>query len=130
MIRTVFTPLSPAPAGHYAQGIIAGGMLFISGQLPVEPGKKPVPGQTIEEQTLQVLSNLENILSAAGTQKNRVVKVTIYVTDIAFWEKVNRVYSEFFGEHRPARTIVPVRELHYGYDIEMDAIALIENGGS
>ena len=80
---------------------------------------------SIEEQTEQVLANLDAILRAAGSGRDHVLKVTVYVSDIALWGRVNAVYARFFGEHRPARTVVPTRELHYGFQVEIDAIAAV-----
>ena len=77
----------------------------------------------MEEQALQALRNLEAIVKAAGGSKEDVVKVTMYIPDIAQWGTVNRIYSEFFGNHKPARSVVPTRELHYGALLEVEAIA-------
>ena len=85
-------------------------------------------GQKVEErieQTEQVLANIRAILQAAGSDMNRMLKMTVYVSDIELWGKVNEVYARAFGEHRPARAVVPVNELHYGFKIEIEAIAAI-----
>jgi 2-iminobutanoate/2-iminopropanoate deaminase len=94
-------------------------------QLPIIPGKDPGFIGTIEEQTGQALSNLDAILKAAGSGRDRVLKVTIYISDISLWDRVNASYSRFFGTHRPARSVVPAGELHFGYQIELDAIAAV-----
>jgi 2-iminobutanoate/2-iminopropanoate deaminase len=99
--------------------------VYVSGILPVEPAGQPVASGTLEEQTLGVLTALSEILGAAGSGMSRVVKLTVYVTDIAQWETVNRICAGVFGNHRPARTIVPVNSLHYGCLIEIDAIAAL-----
>lgn len=114
------------PAGHYSPAVRKGNMLFISGQVPTNPYTGEKCFGSIREQTQQVLKNLDDILKAAGADKNDVMKMTVYVSDIAYWDEVNQVYSEYFGEHKPARTIVPTRDLHYGFLVEMDAIAYIE----
>jgi 2-iminobutanoate/2-iminopropanoate deaminase len=121
-ITTVF-PGEP-PAGHYSPGIVHDGVLYVSGQLPIDPatGRK-LAGEPIEAQAEQVLKNLDAVLTAAGTSRDRVLRTTIYLTDIGMWDAVNRVYAAFFGAHRPARTIVPTGPLHYGLLIELDAIA-------
>lgn len=124
-IEKVFTPDAPEPVGHYSQAVIANGMIFISGQLPIVPGSGEKISGTIEDQTLQVLKNIEAITVAAGSNKSKIVKVTVYISDISLWGDVNKIYSGFFGVHKPARAIVPVRDLHYGFKIEMDAIAAI-----
>lgn len=125
-MRSITTEHAPLPAGHYAQAVISNRLVFVSGQLPVDPaGDGNHPGD-IEDQTKQALANLEAVLREAGSGPSFVLKTTIYVSDIALWDQVNHVYAEFFGAHRPARAIVPTRELHYGYQVEIDAIATLD----
>jgi 2-iminobutanoate/2-iminopropanoate deaminase len=101
------------------------GLVYVSGQLPVDPqtGEKRVG--TIEEQTSQALQNVAEILKAAGSDLDRVVKATVYISDISLWDRVNSVYAEFFGDHRPARAIVPTRDLHFGFQIEIEVVAAV-----
>jgi 2-iminobutanoate/2-iminopropanoate deaminase len=124
-MRRVVTINAPQPAGHYSQAIVHNDIIYVSGQLPIvaETGKKILG--PIEEQTAQVLENLAAILKAAKSDLKRVLKTTVYVSDISLWDKVNAVYKEFFGNHRPARSVVPTRELHFGFKIEMEAIAAV-----
>lgn len=128
-MRAIETADAPAPAGHYEQAIEHGGLLFVSGQLPVDPQSKERRVGTIEEQTQQALANVDAILNGAGSARDRVLKVTVYISDIALWDRVNEVYSRFFGDHRPARAIVPTRELHFGYQIEIEAVAAASSSG-
>ncbi len=116
-----------APAGHYSPAVVSGGFVFVSGQLPVVPetGERLV-GADIETQTRQVLANVSTILEAAGTSLDRVVKVTVYLADIALWARFNAAYAEVFGDHRPARTAVPVPALHHGVAVEVDVIAEVD----
>jgi 2-iminobutanoate/2-iminopropanoate deaminase len=127
-MRTVETTLAPKPAGHYAQAVIHGGLVYVSGQLAVdpEPGEKRLG--SIEEQTRLALSNVAAILNAAGSSLDLVLKTTVYVSDISLWGRVNDVYAEVFGTHRPARAVVPTKELHYGFLVEVEAIAAAEEG--
>jgi len=120
------TSNAPMPAGHYTQAIVCNGMVYVSGQLPVKPDRSSTEVGSIEAQTLQALQNVEQILLAANSSKERVVKVTVYISDISLWGRVNEVYSKFFCAHKPARAIVPTKELHYGYQIEIEAIAAIK----
>ena len=122
----ISTENAPAPAGHYSQAIVQGNVVYVSGQLPIDPqtGEKRIG--SIEEQTEQALNNLSQILKAAGSDVSQVVKTTVYVSDIALWDRVNAVYAEFFGEHRPARAVVPTRDLHFGFQIEIEAIAAVD----
>ena len=119
------TPASTAPpGGHYSPGVYSQGILYVSGQLPITPSGEKVLG-SIEEQTRQVLQNVLAIVQAAGGQKEHIVKSTIYIAGGDLWGAVNKIYANFFGDHRPARAIVPVPELHYGFLLEMEAVAHI-----
>ncbi|HEC42637.1 MAG TPA: RidA family protein [Bacteroides sp.] len=124
-MKKIQTDKAPLPAGHYSQAVVHNGMVFVSGQIPIDPltGEK-ITG-SIEDQTAQVLKNLTAILEASGSSLAQVLKVTVYITDISLWGKVNEVYSQVFGEHKPARAIVPTRDLHYGFKIEVEAIAAV-----
>jgi 2-iminobutanoate/2-iminopropanoate deaminase len=124
-MQIVNTPNAPRPAGHYSQATVHGGLVYVSGQLPIRPGSgEKVTGQ-IEEQARQALENVAAVLEAAGSRKDLVLKATVYVSDIALWPRFNAVYAEFFGEHRPARAVVPTRELHYGLLVEVEAVAAL-----
>ena len=125
-MKKIQTDKAPNPAGHYSQAVVHNGMVFVSGQIPIDPltGEK-ITG-SIEDQTAQVLKNLTAILEASGSSLAQVLKVTVYITDISLWGKVNEVYSQVFGEHKPARAIVPTRDLHYGFKIEVEAIAAVD----
>ena len=122
----ISTNHAPQAGGHYSQGVLHRGFLFISGQLAIDAytGEKKLGG--IEEQTTQVLINMEAIAKAAGANRNQVLKVTIFISDIDLWSKVNEVYADFFGSHRPARAIVPCKDLHHGFLIELEAIVAVE----
>ena len=114
----------PVPKGHYSPGILANGLVFVSGQLPVDPATGAMIEGTAEQQTERTLRNVELILRAAGSSLDRVVQMTIYIPDIELWGEVNAAYSRVMGSHRPTRAIVPVTPLHYGALIEIQAIAL------
>jgi len=123
----ISTQNAPSPSGHYSQAIVHNNIVYVSGQLPIDPltGEKRVG--SIEEQTEQALKNLSGILKAAGSDIHNVIKTTVYVSDIELWDRVNAVYSRFFGEYRPARVVVPTRDLHFGFQIEIEAIAAVTN---
>jgi len=122
-MEKIFTPKAPKPAGHYSQAIIHDKVVYVSGQLPIDPVTEEKRLGSIEEQTEQVLKNLAEIIKASGSDIDKVVKTTVYISDIQLWDRVNNVYSTFFGEHRPARAVVPTKELHHGFNIEIEAIA-------
>lgn len=117
----------PAPAGHYSPAIVHGGLIYVSGQLPLDPQtREPFTGP-IEKQTELALKNVEAVLHAAGSDLHQVLQMTIYVSDMDTWERVNKAYAGVMGEHRPARAIVPVGPLHFGVGIEIQAIAAVKN---
>jgi 2-iminobutanoate/2-iminopropanoate deaminase len=123
-IRRIETKNAPAAGGHYSQAAVHNGLVFVSGQLSIDPQTGEKKLGSIEEQTEQVLKNVEAILKAANSDFSRVLKMTVYVADIELWAAVNEVYARVLGEHRPARAVIPTGKLHYGFLIEIDAIAL------
>jgi len=126
-MKKISTADAPQPAGHYSQAIEHQGLIYISGQLPINPINREKKVGSIEDQTNQVLTNLAAILKASNSNIKRVLKITVYISDISLWDQVNQSYAKFFGEHRPARSIVPTRDLHFGFQIEVDAIAAVNS---
>ena len=122
-IETIVTDAAPAPGGHYAQATASGDLLFVAGQLPVRPDGTHTADLPFEDQARQALANLIAIVRAGGSAPERVLKVNVYIAGIEHWPTFNRVYAELFGDARPARAVVPVPELHFGYLVEIDAIA-------
>jgi 2-iminobutanoate/2-iminopropanoate deaminase len=125
VMREIVAQDAPKPAGHYAQGIEHAGLIYVSGQLPVHPDAGPAAPGSIEDQTERCLANVRAVLRAAGADLEDVLKTTVYVADIALWPRVNAAYAKVFGAHRPARAVVPCGELHYGYQLEIEAIAKV-----
>jgi 2-iminobutanoate/2-iminopropanoate deaminase len=113
-----------APGGHYNHCVVAGGLVFVSGQLPIAPDGRKLADAPFEEQARQVLDNVASALEGAGSGIDRLVQVRVYVTDIASWPAFNTIYAAWAGAARPARAVVPVPELHYGFRIEIEAVAL------
>ncbi len=124
-MRTIRTDLAPAPRGHYAQAIVHQGLVYVSGQLPIDPHHPDQAVGDIRRQTEQTLQNVEAILIAAGSELSLLLQVTVYITDLSLWAQVNEVYSTVLGDHRPARAIVPVTSLNRGSQIEIQAIAAL-----
>jgi 2-iminobutanoate/2-iminopropanoate deaminase len=124
-MRSVETQHAPRPGGHYSQAVIHGDTVYVAGQLPIDPQDPEAPPGDAARQARQALANVAHILEAAGSGLDRVVQMTIYVSDVSHWAEVNRVYAEVMGKHRPARAVVPVGELHYGYLVEIQAIAAV-----
>lgn len=116
---------SPKPLGHYSQAIVSGGFLFTSGILPIKiktSEKLPIDS-SIEEQLNVVFDNLSKLLQEVGITSDKVIKATVYIAGGENWGIVNELFAKYFGEHRPARSIIPVPELHFGYKVELEAIA-------
>ena len=121
----IHTPDAPDPGGHYSQAVVHGDLVFVAGMLPIVPGTGEKVLGSVEEQTELVLKNIAAVVEAAGSSVDQILKMTVYVSDIALWGRINQVYADFFGDHRPARAVVPTRELHFGFLIEIDAIAAL-----
>ena len=124
-MKFIHTPYSLNQAGHYTPGIVSHGMLYISGQLPRDPETGKIP-EGVQAQTKQVFANLELVLHSADIGKAAVVSCRIYVSDIQLWDEINREYAAFFGDHKPARALIPVSTLHYGCLLELEAIAELD----
>ena len=125
-MQKIKLPNAPEPKGHYSSAVVHNGLIFVSGQLPRDFVSGEVETGAIEAQTELALRNVEAVLRAAGTDLNHVVQMTIYISDMELWGKVNEVYARVLGEHRPARAIVPVKDLHFNTKIEIQAIAAVK----
>ena len=124
-MKSIETDRAPLPRGHYSQAIVHQGVVYVAGQLPIDPAHPDrLPGD-IRSQTEQVLDNLSAILQAAGSDFGGLLQVTIYVTDLELWGEVNAVYAARLGPHKPARAVVPVAALHRGCQVEIQAIAAL-----
>jgi len=124
-MKPIHTDSAPAPAGHYSQGYVHNNLIFVSGQLPLHPNSDTKEFGDIEQQTRQCLHNVSEIIKAAGSDLSKVLKVTVYISDITLWGRVNKVYSEVLGKHKPARAVVPTKDLHFGCKVEIEAIAAV-----
>ena len=112
-----------APGGHYSHTVVAGGLVFVSGQLPIAPSGEKLNQASFDDQARQVLANVKAALVAAGTGVAQLVQVRVYVTDIDHWPAFNTIYADWAGDSRPARAVVPVPMLHHGFLIEVEAVA-------
>ena len=124
-MKAVSTNKAPAARGHYSQALVHAGLVYVAGQLPLVPGDPDRKLVEFEAQARQVIGNVIAIVEAAGSAAGRILKVTVYIADVAHWPAFDAIYAEMLGPHRPARTVVPVAQLHYGYLVEMDAIAAL-----
>lgn len=121
----ITTEQAPAAIGPYSQAIVANAMVYCSGQIPINPASGNIESEAIAAQTTQVLSNLRAVLTAAGSGLDKVVKTTIFLTDLNDFQIVNSIYAEAFGTHKPARSTVQVVRLPRAAKIEIEAIATL-----
>jgi reactive intermediate/imine deaminase len=125
-LRAVRTPEAPAPVGPYSQAVVAGGFVFASGQIPLDPATGKLVGGEIEAQTERVLDSLRAVLEAAGSSLGQVVRASVYLVDLALFPRVNAVYARYFGsDPKPARSTVQVAALPLGAQVEIDVIAQV-----
>ncbi len=124
--REIRSDGAPSAIGPYSQGVRAGGLVFISGQIPVDPSTGELVDGGVGEQTRRALENLGAVLEAAGAGFDHVVRTTVYMTDISIFKEMNKVYGEFFSPPYPARATVEVSRLPKGAAVEIDAVALVE----
>jgi 2-iminobutanoate/2-iminopropanoate deaminase len=125
-LKKIKLPNIPEPKGHYSPAVVHNGLIFVSGQIPMNHVTGAIETGAIETQTELALRNIEAILTAVGSDLNHVLQMTIYVSEMEHWDKVNEVYKRILGEHKPARAIVPVKTLHFGTQIEIQAIAAVK----
>lgn len=121
--QVISTPNAPAAIGPYSQAVRAGNLVFVSGQIPLDPATGQLVGGDIGVQTEQVLENLAAILEAAGSSLAQVVKATVYLRDLGEFGRMNEVYAKFFGENPPARATVQVARLPREAALEIDVVA-------
>ena len=120
----IHTAAAPGVVGPYSQAIRAGGFIFTAGQIALDPASGKIVGETVEEQTRRVLENLKAVLEAAGSSMDRVVKTTVFITDMAHFAKMNAVYAEYFQSAPPARSCLPMAALPLGSLVEIECVAL------
>jgi len=124
-MKIIHTTKAAAPLGHYSQAVVHNGLVYASGQLPIDPANPESATTDPAEQTRITLQNLQKVLIAAGSDLDHVLKTTVYIADISLWPTVNEAYAKIFGEHRPARSAVPTKNLPKGFLVEIEAIAAI-----
>jgi 2-iminobutanoate/2-iminopropanoate deaminase len=126
-LTPVSTPAAPAAIGPYSQAVEAAGsrLLFLSGQIPLDPATGQLKNGSVAEEVAQVLANLQAVLAAAGASPSSLVKTTIFLTDMADFGVVNEAYGAWLGEHRPARATIAVKALPRGARVEIEGIALL-----
>lgn len=124
--KVINTNTAPLAIGHYSQAIKAGGFIFISGQIPIDPKTQEIIKGDISQMTERCLENIKAILESSGSSLNKVVKVTIFLTDLEKFSAVNTVYGKYFKDNFPARSCVQVQALPKGVEIEIEAIAVLK----
>ena len=123
-MKSIHPPSTSRPKGHYSPAIVHNGFVFVSGQISTDDKGQAIL-DSLEEQTMRCLEKIKVILTEANSSIDQIVKVNIFISNMDDWGRVNAVYAEFFGEHRPARIIVPCGPLHYGCSIEIDCVAAV-----
>jgi 2-iminobutanoate/2-iminopropanoate deaminase len=124
MKHIISTENAPAPVGPYSQAVKSGALVFVSGQIPIDPANGTLVSGTIRDQAIQVLENLKNVLEAAGCTLDDVIKTTVYIADMNHFPELNEIYAEYFGEENaPARSTVQVAALPKSAMVEIDAVA-------
>lgn len=129
-MKLISSLAAPTARGHYSQAVVHGGIVYVAGQLPLVPGEPEKKLASFEDQARRVIDNVIAILEEAGSGASEILKATVYITDVSHWPAFNAIYAEKLGTHKPARTVVPVAALHYGYLVEMDAIAAVRDSGT
>ena len=122
-------PSLAKPGGHYSHVVVAAGLAHVAGQLPIDAQGRRLNQEPFDVQTKQVLANIAAAVFAAGSTLDRLVQVRVYLTDIDNWPAFNTLYADWLGSHRPARAVVPVPSLHFGFLIEVEAVALMPTAG-
>lgn len=125
-VRYVYTERAPKPVGPYSQAVVAGDTVFISGQLPIDPATGELVRTTFKDAVRQALSNLVEIVRAAGGDLENIAKVTVYLKDVTKFSEFNEVYSEFFKYNKPARAVVGVASIPRDADLMVEAVAYLE----
>ncbi len=126
-MREVRTDAAPEPVGPYSQAVSHGGVLYCSGQIPLDPATGEMVAGDIEAQTRQVFANLSAVLEAAGSSLDRVVRASVYLADLSLFPRVNAIYAEHFrASPQPARSTIQAAALPLGAQVEIDVIALID----
>ena len=120
----IATTDAPKAIGPYSQGVKANGIIYTSGQIALDPATGQLVDESFEAQVHRVFRNLEAVLRAGGSDFSRVLKATVYLTDLANFDTLNSIYAQYFGEHKPARTTVGVKQLPKGSAVEIDLVAL------
>ncbi len=126
-VEKIQTNKAPVTAGYYSQAVVHNGLVFVSGQLAINPETGEPVTDSIEAQTEQCLRNVEAVLRAANSDLNHVLKITIFVSNENLWGAVNETYKRVLGEHKPARAIIPVGKFRGDFLIEIEAIAAVKD---
>lgn len=126
-MKLIYAADAPKAIGPYSHAYQSSNLIFCSGQTPLNPVTMTIEGATVTEQTLLVLQNLETVLKAAGTDRNHVLKTSVFLKNFADFEKMNKAYEQFFGEHKPARTTVEVNRLPKDALVEIECVAEVKS---
>ena len=121
-LKKIQTKFSVRDGGHYTPAVEFNGLIFISGQLSINPEDGSLP-EGVKNHAKQALKNLDEVLKAADLKKEDIIQCRIYIPNVEYWPELNEAYAEYFGEHKPARVVVPARDLYGGSLVEIEAVA-------
>ncbi|MBR8462074.1 RidA family protein [Campylobacter sp. faydin G-140] len=119
------TKISKKKKAHYAPAVEHNGILYVSGQLSLDPATGDLPQGGVREHTRAALANLDTVLRFVGAKRERVIMCRVYTPDVAFWDEIDDEYAAFFGTHKPARVVVPTTKLHFGCLVEIEAMVAV-----
>ena len=125
-MEIIQTEKAPLPLGHYSQALLHKDIVYLSMQIPINPLDLDNIPESVSDQAQQLLKNIEEILMASGSDRDHVLRATIYITDMDMWDKVNCVYEQFFNHHKPARGVVHIISLYKNCHVAMDVIAAVK----
>ena len=125
-MKLVCPPFKGENKGHYSAGVISKGMLYVSGQLSIDPDTRQVCQGDIKAHTRLALDNVDRVLKEAGVRRDQVVFCRVYTPSVEYWRPINEVYAEFYGSHKPGRVVVSTTDLHFGCLVEIEAIAEVD----
>ena len=125
-MKKIETAHSKNKKAHYVPAISHGGVLYVSGQLSIDPATMKLPNGGVREHAKKALANLAEVLEAAGAKRQNVLMCRVYTPDVAYWDEIDDEYAKFFGEHKPARVVVPTSGLHFGCLVEIEAVVAVD----
>ncbi len=127
MEKIIYTPKAPKPVGPYSQAVLANGFLFLAGQIPLDPITGELVSGSVKDQVKRIIENIKAVVEEAGGKLSDVVKATVFLKNLDHFSEMNEVYSQYFGEIKPARTTIEISRLPKGADVEIEVVAALKS---